>query len=103
MRAQLLLIALICTAQAVIISEKPTEKVTQKKKIPKKQVKKEEEKKSCEEFLDDREVFTVCEHETHKGEFTIFPPWAPKEKPEEIEEADKESGKDEKKGEGKKN
>ena len=69
MRFQLLLISLFATTHAVMINEKPKTKSKATKKS-------KEENKSCVDYLDDKDTFTICEHETNPLEITITPPWA---------------------------
>ena len=79
MRAQLLLIALVATTQAIILNEKPAPKKDENEKGEKN----EEEKKEpvCGDYKDDGEIFTVCnvgknETSSHPGDISITPPWA---------------------------
>ena len=69
MRFQLLLIALFATTHAVIINEKPKNK----SKAPKQS---KEVNKSCFNYIDDKDTFTICEHQTNPLEITFTPPWA---------------------------
>ena len=86
MRAQLLLIALISTAQAVILENNKDPIKKDGKKL-----------KECQDTIDD---ITICKHETNNGEIRVIPPWA-KPKPEYKEGPNVETKPEEKKDEKK--